>query len=331
MLNEVKRVVVTPPMLADMPEAFAPLEARGLDVCINDEIYPMNAPKLATFIGDAEVAIVGLDMISAEVFDLCSRLGMVARNGVGMDNVDLDAANHHDVLITAPLGANSTSVAELVMGLMITLVRGVIPNHNRVQAGVWQRVAGVELAGKTLGIIGLGRIGKKVARRAQAFNMRVIAQDIAPDHYFARENQIQFMERETLLQESDVVSLHVPLTPLTFHMINRDTLGQMKPGAFLVNTARGSVVDGDALVDALERGHLNGAALDVHPLEGSIEPVLKNRSDVITTTHLGAYTHDSLRYTTEMAVDSIIQVLDNQQPDGLMNPEVWHNHRNSRR
>ena len=326
MLDEVKQVAVTPPMLTDMREAFAPLEARGLVVHINEGVYPMNAHDLAKFIGDAEIAIVGLDLIAAEVFAQCSRLRIVARNGVGMDNFDLDAANRHKVLVTAPMGANSTSVAELAMGLMIALVRGVVANHNRVQAGVWERIAGIELAGKTLGIIGLGRIGKKVARRAQAFNMRVIAQDIAPDRYFAKENQIQFVERETLLRESDVVSLHVPLTPLTRHMMTHDTFSQMKPGAFLINTARGAVVETESLIRALDEGHLRGAALDVHPAEGAIESVLKNRSDVITTTHLGAYTHDSLRYTTEMAVDSILQVLDNRRPEGLMNSEIWQNH-----
>ncbi|MBK8023124.1 MAG: phosphoglycerate dehydrogenase [Chloroflexi bacterium] len=317
------RVMITPPMLVEYPAALAPLRDAGCEVVVNTGAYPMSADQLAACLKGATAAVVGLDDLAASVFAACPELRLVARNGVGLDNVDLDAANQHGVLITAPFGANSTSVAELAMGLLIALVRQVIPTHNRVQAGVWQRVPGMELAGKTLGIIGLGRIGKKVARRAQAFNMRVIANDIYPDLYFAREHTIPMLGFETVLAESDIISLHVPLTPLTYHMLNRTTLTQMKQGAYLLNTARGAVLDGLALAEALDSGHLAGAALDVHPVEGVVEAALLNRPNVLTTTHLGAYTHDALQYTTEVAVQSILQYLNGQRPSGLVNPEVW--------
>lgn len=323
MTLQITRVMVTPNMLAEFADSIEPLQARGIEVVFNDGIYPMNAEQLSAWLGDAEAAIVGLDEISASVFDACPHLRVIARNGVGMDNVDLASASQAKVLVTTPLGANSTSVAELAFGMMISLVRHVIPTHNRVQNGVWKRVAGIELSGKTLGIIGLGRIGKKVARRAQAFNMRVIAHDIAPDAYFARENQIPMLSLEQVLSQSDIISLHVPLTILTHHLINPSTITQMIPGSYLINTARGNVVDMTALANALDSGHIAGAALDVHPTDHEIDPLMKGRDNVITTTHLGAYTRDSLRYTTEMAIHSILQLLEGQQPEGLMNPEIW--------
>lgn len=315
-------IVVTPPMLVRYPAAFTPLEALGITVRFNAGDYPMSAPALAACIGSAEGAIVGLDTLSETVFAACSTLEIVARNGVGLDNVDLDAATRHGVLVTAPIGANSTSVAELAFGLMIAVARRVVANHNRVQAGTWQREIGVELSGKTLGIIGLGNIGKRVAVRARAFEMRVLAHDIAPDYAFTQQHGIEFVPRQRLLNESDVVSLHVPLTELTHHMINRETLAQMKPGAFIINTARGAVIDSAALADALDSGHVAGAGLDVHTVEGQIDSVLRARENVITTTHLGAYTDGALLKTTKAAVESLAAYFQHKTPFGLVNPEA---------
>jgi phosphoglycerate dehydrogenase-like enzyme len=315
-------VVVTPPMLVRYRSLFAPLDAMGIAVHFNEGEYPMSAQLLAACIGDAQAAIVGLDQLTESVFAACHNLEIVARNGVGLDNVDLNAATRCGVLVTVPLGANSTSVAELTFGLMIAAARGLVANHNRVQAGTWRRDTGVELSGKTLGIIGLGNIGKRVAVRARAFEMRVLAHDIAPDLAFAQTHGIEFVSRETLLGQSDMISLHVPLTELTYHLINAEVLAQMKPGVFLVNTARGAVVDPNALAEALESGHVAGAGLDVHTVEGEIDPVLAGRENVITTTHLGAYTDGALIKTTKAAVESLTQYFQQQTPFGLVNQGV---------
>jgi phosphoglycerate dehydrogenase-like enzyme len=322
-MTTVHRVKVTPTMLSGMQDAFAPLENRGIEVVHNTGTYPMDVAELTQWISDAEAVIAGLDELSRDVFIACPQLKIVARNGVGLDNVNLPAATEYGVLVTVPLGANSTSVAELTIGLLISLVRGVVNNHNRIQQGTWERFPGIELAGKTLGIIGLGRIGKKVARRATAFGIQVIAHDIAPDHDFAREHRIAFVPRDDLLAASDFVSLHVPLDTSTQNMIDTSAFSQMRPGTFLVNTARGGVVDHSALVEALNSGHIAGAALDVHPVEGVVDTILLARPNVITTTHLGAYTHASLRYTAQAAVQNIIDLLDGKLTENVVNPEVW--------
>ena len=319
----INRVMVTPTMLSNISSAFLPLQEQAIWVVHNEGNYPMKADELSAWLGDANAAIIGMDEVTYDMLEACPHLRVIARNGVGMDTVDLDAATRHDVIVTTPLGANSTSVAELAMGLLLSLARRIVTNHNLAQRGNWCRVEGMELAGKTMGIIGLGRIGKKVARRAQAFNMQVIANDIVPDHYFANEQGIPMLSFKEVLEHSDIISLHVPLTPLTRHMIDEAALGVMKRGSYLINTARGDVVDITALVSSLDAGHVAGVALDVYSIEGIIDPSLLNRINVITTTHLGAYTHESLQYTTEMAVKSIIDIVKGKMPTGILNPQVW--------
>lgn len=309
-------------MLAGFTDLFSPLHQAGIEVVFNTDVYPMSAAQLANWLGNTTAAIIGLDEVTAQVLEACPALKVIARNGVGMDNVDLDTATQYGVLVTVPLGANSTSVAELTMGLMISLVRHVLPVHKLAQEGQWRRIEGLELNGKTLGIVGLGRIGKKVARRAQAFNMHIIANDISPDTYFARENQINLLSFSEVLAQADILSLHVPLTKLTHHMINTDALAHMRRGSYLINTARGPIVDVGALAGALDQQHIAGAALDVHAVEHQVDDRLLGRNNVITTTHLGAYTIDSLRYTTEMAVNSIMDIFYGRVPLGLVNPEV---------
>ena len=318
-----KRVVVTPPMLADVPGLFDPLVEQGLQVEVNPGPYPLDDRALADLVGDAWAALIGLDHVSAAFLAACPGLRLVARNGVGMDTVDLDAATERGVLVTAPFGANSVSVAELTIGLLICLARGVVPNHHGVQQGQWRRLPGLELAGRTLGIVGLGRIGQRVALRAQALEMQVVANDIAPDTAFAARHGVPLVDKDDLWARSDVISLHVPLTPLTHGLVNADTLGRMRPGVLLVNTARGLIVDSAALADALDRGHVAGAALDVHAQEGRADAVLLGRPNVITTTHLGSYTHAALRRTAEAAVWSILDLHAGRRPEGLVNPDAW--------
>lgn len=316
-------IAATPPNLSELKHLLVPLKHAGVQIKLNSGDYPMNDTQLADFIGDAPAALIGLDDVTGDVFDRCPNLRLIARNGVGLETVDLNAATHAETLVTAPLGANSTSVAELAIGLMIALVRHVIPTHNRLQGGLWQRDFGMELAGKTLSIIGLGNIGKKVALRAQAFDMTVIAHDIAPDQAFAKQHNIEFVSREEALNQANVLSLHVPLTPETHHMINAYTLEQMRPGAYLINTARGRVISPTAVAQALDNGYLAGAALDVHTVEGAADEELIGRENVITTTHLGAYTRQSVERTAAAAIASLLDFFQGRTPRNAINPDAW--------
>jgi D-3-phosphoglycerate dehydrogenase len=306
-----------------MPEVFAPLEALGMTVEINPTPYPMEQDALIAFIGDAWAAVIGAEYVTEEVMEACPGLRMVARTGVGFDRVDLDAATRRGIVVTNTPGANSTAVAELTLGMLLALIRHVVPGHNGVQKGIWRRLMGSQLSDKTLGIIGLGNVGKKVAPRAQAFEMDVIANDIEPDHEFAAAHGIPFVSKEEIYARSDFVTLHTPLTSLTHHLINRETLAAMKPGAFLVNAARGPIVDPEALAEALDSGHIAGAALDVHTVDGYADDCMLGRDNVITTAHVGAATHEALRNTTESVVESIAAVAQGRRPVPVVNAEVW--------
>jgi phosphoglycerate dehydrogenase-like enzyme len=326
-MSSLNKVVVTPPMLKQFSTAFNPLQQRGITVELNEGVYPMNDEQLADFIGESQAAIIGIDKVTGLVFKKCPGLKILSRNGVGYDNVDLEAATRHNVPVTIPIGANSVSVAELTISLIISLLRDVINRHNDLQNGIFKRIIGTEVSGKTLGIIGLGQVGRRVATRALGLEMKVIANDIDPDCAFGEKYGIPFLSFDEVLLQSDILSLHVPLSLLTKNMINSTTILRMKKGSFLINTARAPVVDPFALVEALNNHHILGAAIDVHfeelGVSAKAHEAFIGRKDIITTPHIGAYTAEALYRTTEFAVVNLIDFIEGRKPYGLVNKEIW--------
>lgn len=326
-MSSLNKVVVTPPMLKQFSAAFRALEQAGIPVVFNEGDYPMDAEGLAAFIGDAQAAIIGIDKVTGLVFERCPGLQILARNGVGYDNVDLEAATRRGVPVTIPTGANSVSVAELTISLIISLLRDVINRHLDLQNGIFKRNIGAEASGKTLGIIGLGQVGRRVATRALGLEMKVVAYDIEPDFAFGEKHGVPFLSFDEVLARCDILSLHVPLTRLTRNMINASSLQRMKPGSFLVNTARAPVVDPWALAQALDSRRLLGAALDVHYEElgggARAHEAFLGRKDIITTPHIGAYTAEALYRTTEYAVVNLVDFIEGRKPYGLVNKECW--------
>lgn len=235
--------------------------------------------------------------VTSDMLDKAVQLRVVGRAGVGVDNIDLDAATARGVAVMNAPAGNTVSAAELTMALILSMVRGVAQADASVRAGEWarSRFKGAELRGRTLGLVGAGRIGGEVARRCRAFGMKVVAYDPYLTEEMAAEIGVERRaEMAALLAEADVVSLHVPLTDSTRGMMNDDSLGQMKPGAYLVNVARGGVVDEAALARALEGGRLAGAALDVfanEPLEE--DSPLRGAPNLVLTPHLGASTSEA--------------------------------------
>ena len=217
---------------------------------------PLSAGELAEVIGEADGLIAGLDEVSSQVFAVAKRLRVVARYGVGTDRVDLEAAARQGVTVTVTPGANANAVAELAIALIFTLARPVVDGRERVRAGQWPALRGMELAGRTLGVVGLGRIGSLVASKAGALGMRVLAHDpyVGGGGVVGGGGDVPLVELPALLAGCDFVSLHAPLTPETEGMFAREQFGAMKPGSALVNTARGALVDEAALVWALDEG-----------------------------------------------------------------------------
>jgi D-3-phosphoglycerate dehydrogenase len=249
------------------------------------------------------------------------RLRVLSKYGIGVDKVDLQAATDLGIPVTFCPGVNHVTVAEHTFGLLLALTRQ-IPQHDAiVKRGEWQRGVGQELAGKTLGLLGLGRIGREVAKRAVAFDMRVCAYDVAWDEDFARQwGIIRHPTAEAVLQEADVVSLHMNLSEDNRAYMNAARLGLLKPGAYLVNCARGGLVDESDVAAALQSGQLAGYGADVVEPEpvAPTNPLL-TAPNVVLTPHVGSRTYESVERQAVMAVENMLRVLQGQTPHAQAN------------
>jgi D-3-phosphoglycerate dehydrogenase len=274
----------------------------------------MKEDTLLRLIPEADGLVTALEPVTARVLSAAKRLRVISATGVGYDHIDVPAATARGVTVCISAGSNHQSVAELTLGLMLALARE-IPRGDRVlRDGGWVRLGGPELRGKTLGIVGLGRVGKSVALLARAFGMQVLANDVALDHTFATAHCIDYVPLQKLLAASDFVSLHCPLLPATRRLMNAKTLALMKRTAYLINTARGPVVEEAALVRALRAGQIAGAALDVFEAEPSIGAELRELPNVILTPHMGGSADEALARMIELALLNVTQVLDGAEP-----------------
>ena len=299
------------------------LEQSGHQVVESPVDRPLKESEMVELIGDVDGAILGLDYVTAKVIKAGGQLKVLSRYGVGVDRVDLEAATAAGVVVANTPGANHLGVAELTLGLMLSSARR-IPQHNMgVKEGSWARVRGTELAGKTLGIVGLGWISKEVIRRASAFDMRIVVQTGYPDEELVGRYGVEYVPFERLLEEADFVSLHCAVTPERCDLIGEKELQAMKTSAYLVNTARGELVDEEALLRALQEGWIAGAAMDAFKEEPATASPLWGVESFIGTPHIGATTHESIIRMGTSAVENTLQVLAGQRPAHVVNPEVY--------
>jgi len=253
------------------------------------------AAELAREIANADGLIVrSATHVNSELLEHAPILRVVGRAGVGVDNIDVDAATHRGVLVMNTPGGNAVSVAEHTLALLLALARGVPQSNAAIQAGRWEKsVSGVELRGKTIGLVGLGRVGTEVARRARALEMKVVAHDPYVTPAAARELDVELLPLDELLQRSDVISLHTSLGPATEKMINAAAIAKMKRGARLINCARGELIDEAALAEALRAGHLAGAAVDTFAVEPPKNSPLIGLPNLIATPHIAGSTAEA--------------------------------------
>lgn len=274
------------------------------------------------------------DRINGKVIDeIGSQLKIVSNYAVGFNNIVVDEVTERGVVVTnTPSDEVNESVAEHAWALMLALARRVVEADEVTKKGAYKGwepgiFLGTNMTGKTLGIVGMGRIGRRVAKRAKGWDMKVMYTKRSRDEDAERELGVEFADFDKLLAESDFVSLHVPLTDETYHMINENSLAKMKKGGFLINTARGPVVDESALADSLRKGHLGGAALDVYENEPAINPELVGMENVILTPHIASATWEARNKMGEQAVSSILDVLSGTKPENIVNDDVWENRR----
>ena len=276
---------------------------------------PLRADELVAELRDVDGLIAGLDEIDRRVLAGAPRLRVIARYGVGVSNVDLQAAVEHGVVVTNTPGVNADAVAELAIGLIFALARSIPAATQATSTGAWPTMRGTEVSGKTVGILGLGHIGKAVARRAVGLGCAVVAHDPYVDAHTGAELGIRLASQAEVVAAADFLSLHVPATAESHGMVNHEFLARMRQGSYLVNTARGELVVEDDLLQALESGHLRGAALDTLQQEppDSNHPLL-HRPDVIITPHIGARTAESTVAMGRTAVRELLAVLSGETP-----------------
>jgi len=286
------------------------LEKNGLKVTYEPEITP---EQIAEKIGNFQVVVVrGRTKLSRELIEKADKCKIIARVGVGLDNIDEEAAKEKNIrVINADEGA-TTAVAELVIGLMLSMAREIPRADREIRNGNWikKELMGSELKGKYLGIIGIGNIGKRLGRLTRALNMNIIGYDVIPiDEEFSKEVGLMKADLDTLLSSADYVSLHVPLLDSTHHMINAEKLKLMKNTARIINAARGGVIDEEALYNSLKDGNIAGAALDVFEVEPATGNKLTTLPNFIATPHMGAQTKEAQLLAANIIAEKIIQVL----------------------
>ena len=311
------RILITDGLEAD---AIASLrKAHQVDVA------ELDAKQLLEQIPAYEGLIVrGRTKVTKEVFAKASNLKVVGRAGVGVDNIDVSEATARKVLVVNAPSASTVSVAELAIGHMISWCRFLPQADKSIKEGKWEKkqFEGHEIYGKTLGLIGSGRIGAEVAKRAQAFGMKVIAFDPYLSPEVAQKINVALVDKGTVLRDSDFISIHAALTPETRGMIGAQDLAMMKKTAVLVNCARGEIVQEAALADALKGGAIAGAALDVFEKEPPAGSPLLSAPHIVFTPHLGASTHEAQTRAGAIIADQVMKALEGKRPDFLVNPEV---------
>ncbi len=252
--------------------------------------------------------LAGVEKVSAGLLEKCPDLRVISRNGVGIDNVDKKAAEKMGISLKITPGANSRGVAELTIGLMFSLIRSIPQTNNSIKSGNWDRLKGMEIQGKTLGVVGTGMIGQQVISMATGMGMKILAYDLYPNEYLGNRDDVKYCSMEELLSGSNIITLHCPAgdTPL----IDEITIAQMKQGSYLINTARSGLVDAPALFSALESEKLAGYAVDAFDKEPPEPTPLLQHNKVITTAHIGGFTTESVDRAAFAAVKNLLDVLE---------------------
>lgn len=304
-------------------DAWKMLEDAGHEVVYEERPFPAYSyEELQKLLPEIDAAIVGLDTYTEDVWKISDRLKGASKFGVGVDNFDLDAATKYGKIVTNCPGQNSNAVAELTVCYMLSVLRFVAPLDAAMKRNEWPRYVGEEMEGRTIGLYGFGAIARMVAKKLMNFDVKVIAYDLYPNEAAAKELNVEMVTAEEVIEKSDIVSLHAPATSENHHLFCRETFGRMKDGAYLINAARGGLVDLEALAEALKSGKLKGAALDAFEVEGAgslASSAIMECENVILTPHTGAETYDAYRKVGIVAAQNVIDIMDGKKPKYQVN------------
>ena len=286
------------------------LQKNGLKITYEPEITP---DQIKEKISNFDIVVVrSRTKITKEMIDRATQCKIIARVGVGLDNIDVDAAKAKGIRVINAVEGAMNAVAELVLGLMLSMAREIPRADGEIRNGKWlkKELMGSELSGKYLGIVGLGNIGKRLAKLARGLNMNIIGFDVMPiADDFARDVGLIKADIDTLLSSADYISFHVPLTDTTHHLVNAKRISTMKKTTYIINTSRGEIIDEDALYDALKEGKIAGAALDVFEKEPAVGNKLTTLANVVCTPHIGAQTKEAQTLAANVIGEKIIMIL----------------------
>ncbi|MGQ4808009.1 putative 2-hydroxyacid dehydrogenase [Candidatus Entotheonellaceae bacterium PAL068K] len=317
-------------MTRRLPEAALTMVRQACDVQLDPDDRQLTSEALCqAVVGKAGVICLVTDRMDAPVFEAGTTLKVVANVAVGYDNIDVQAATQHGIVVTNTPDAVTEATADLTWGLLLSIARRISEGDRYIRAGAWREwqfmfLLGHDVYDRTLGIVGMGRIGRAVARRARGFGMRMLYHNRRRlDIPIETELGATWVDFPTLLQQADFVSLHVPLTPDTTHLIGEDELRMMQSTAYLINTARGAVVDEQSLGRALEEGWIAGAALDVFEHEPRVSQALLALDHVVLVPHIGSASVATRTRMAVMAAQHLIAVLRGERPPHVVNPEVY--------
>ncbi len=304
------KVLVTPRSFGKTdPGAFDILRRAGLEIAINDTGGIMEREVLGRRLADCDGVVIGVDPLDAPVLAMAPNLKAVAKYGVGVDNIDLEVCKARGIKVSRTVGANADAVADYAFALMLAVARRVVQIDRGCHRRDWSKITGLDVWGKTLGLLGMGAIGRGMVRRAKGFGMRVLAHDLFWDEDFAREHGVEKATPDEIYQWGDFISLHVPLTGETRGMIGREQLAAMKPTAVLVNTARGGIIDEPALLDALECGKIHGAGIDAFEEEPPADPRWYELPNLVMGAHAAASTGGATENMGRMAAENLVRDL----------------------
>ena len=285
------------------------LKDAGLDIQLNPYGRKLTRDECLGLYQDIDGLVAGTEALTAEILRSASNLRVISRCGAGADSIDMGVAKELGIKVFTTPDAPTQAVAELTIGLMLDLLRGISMEDRLIRTDVWQKHMGNLFSGKTLGILGLGRIGKRVVELTQPFNLKYIARDISPDRQFADKHSIEFIGLDELLSKADIVTIHLPYAPELKGIIGEREFSLMKRDSFLLNTARGGLVDETALYKALREKRIAGAALDVfeqEPYSGSLTEL----DNIILTSHIGSYAKEARVEMEVQAVKNLLQGLE---------------------
>lgn len=324
-----KKILVTARSFGKDPKNYEYFTNRGYEIAENPYYGKiLDEDELCEVLKDVDGCLIGLEEMTEKVYRSAPKLVVAQKMGIGVDNMAISAAAAHNVAVTNVPAATTQSVADLTFGLLLGISKKIVYTNRRVMSGMWPMDFSNDVYGKTIGIIGFGRIGQAVAKRAKGFDMKVLAFDFIPNHAAAEQLGVELVERlEDMLPRCDYVTLHVPKTPETIDLMNSERLAMMPDGSYLINASRGGVVNEDALYEALQSGKLAGAACDVLNVEPPAKrPKLFDCENFVITSHSGGNSIEAAELIARTAAENIMAVIEGHPCDYIVNKDLLNVH-----